>query len=95
MSTETAHDTHSFYVEIWAWLVGLLILGTIVVFLPIPKITALVVVFAIAVVKAALVVRNYMHLRGENLMIYLIAALPVLLIIGMIVTLLPDIAFRR
>jgi len=95
MSTQTAHDTQSFYVEIWAWLVGLLILGTVVVFLPIPKITALVAVFAIAVVKAILVVRNYMHLRAEHLVIYLIVALPVLLVIGMTLTLLLDIAFRR
>lgn len=89
-----AHDTDTFYVEIWAWLVGLLAIGTAVVFLPIPKLAALLVVFAVAIVKAVLVIRNYMHLKAEHLMIYLIAAIPVLLILIMAITLLPDIAFR-
>jgi caa(3)-type oxidase subunit IV len=89
-----AHDTDTFYIEIWAWLVGLLAVGTAVVFLPIPKLAALLVVFAVATVKAVLVVRNYMHLKAEHLMIYLIVAIPVLLILILAVTLLPDIAFR-
>jgi len=89
-----AHDTDTFYIEIWAWLVGLLVIGTAAVFLPIPKLAALLVVFAVATVKAVLVVRNYMHLKAEHLMIYLIAAIPVLLILILAITLLPDIAFR-
>ena len=88
------HDTDSFYIEIWAWLVGLLAIGTAAVFLPIPKLAALLVVFAVAIVKAVLVVRNYMHLKAEHLMIYLIAAIPVLLILIMAIALLPDIALR-
>jgi len=90
-----AHDTDTFYIEIWAWLVGLLAIGTAAVFLPIPKLAALLVVFAVAIVKAVLVIRNYMHLKAEHLMIYLIAAIPALLILIMAIALLPDIAFRR
>lgn len=88
-------DTDTVYVEIWAWLVSLLVVGTVVVFLPIPRLVALLVVFGVASVKAALVVRNYMHLKGEHLMIYLIAAIPLLLILIMTIALLPDIAFHR
>lgn len=90
----TVDDT-GFYCEIWAWLVGLLIAGTVVVFLPIPKLVALLLVFGVAAVKAGLVVRHYMHLKAEHLLIYLIALLPVLFVVIMAVALLPDIAFRR
>lgn len=89
-----AHDTDTFYFEIWAWLVGLLVIGTIAVFLPIPKSAALFTVFAVAAIKAVLVIRNYMHLKAEHVVIYLIAAIPVLLIVMMAIALLPDIAFR-
>jgi cytochrome c oxidase subunit IV len=52
-------------------------------------------VFAAAIVKAALVVRKYMHLEGEYWLLYAIALAPVLLIVAMAVALLPDIAFRQ
>ncbi len=95
MSIEASHDTQSFYLEVWGWLIGLLILGTLVVFLPIPRVLALIAVFGIALVKAILVVRNYMHLKAEHLIIYLIAAIPVLLIVAMLFALMPDIAFHH
>jgi caa(3)-type oxidase subunit IV len=88
-------DDSGFYCEIWAWLVGLLIAGTVVVFLPIPKLVALLLVFGVAAVKAGLVIRHYMHLKAEHLLIYLIGLLPVLFVVILVVALLPDIAFRR
>jgi len=91
----TVNDTGSFYCEIWAWLVGLLVAGTVIVFLPIPKLLALTLVFGVAAVKAGLVIRHYMHLKAEHVLIYLIALLPVIFIIIMAISLLPDIAFRR
>ena len=94
MSTSTVHDSQGFYIEIWMWLVGLLVVGTVVVFLPVPKSLALLVVFSVAAVKAVLVVRNYMHLKAEHLIIYLIVLVPTVLIVGMLIALMPDIAFR-
>ncbi len=94
MSSSTVHDSQRFYIEIWMWLVGLLVVGTVVVFLPVPKNLALLVVFAVAAVKAVLVVRNYMHLKAEHLIIYLIVLVPTVLIVGMLIALMPDIAFR-
>ncbi len=94
MSSSTVHDSQKFYIEIWMWLVGLLVVGTVVVFLPVPKNLALLVVFAVAAVKAVLVVRNYMHLKAEHLIIYLIVLVPTVLIVGMLIALMPDIAFR-
>ena len=82
-------------VRVWAWLVGLLIAGLTVFVMPIPKIAAIGLVFTAAIIKAALVVRKYMHLEAEHWLLYVIALAPVLLIIGMAITLLPDIAFKQ
>jgi hypothetical protein len=46
-------------------------------------------------VKAILVLRNYMHLHNAPPFLYVIVTVPVLLAIAMVVTLMPDIAFRR
>ena len=82
------------YVAVWVWLVTLLVAGLSVVAISLSKAIALFLIFTVAVVKAALVARHYMHLRAQPLMIYAIAGIPVLLAIGMILTLMPDIAFR-
>ncbi len=81
--------------RIWAWLVGLLIAGLTVFVMPIPKIAAIGLVFAAAIIKAALVVRKYMHLEAAHWLLYVIALVPVFLIIAMAVALLPDIALRQ
>jgi len=81
--------------RIWAWLVGLLIAGLTVFVMPIPKIAAIGLVFSAAIVKAALVVRKYMHLEAEYWLLYVIALAPVILVVIMAVALLPDIAFKQ
>ena len=63
--------------------------------LPIPRIPALLLIFGIAGFKATLVLRDYMHLRGEKILIYAIALTPLLLAIGLALVLIPDIVFRR
>lgn len=93
MSAET--HSHSHYVRIWAWLIGLLILGLGVALLPFGKAMAIFLIFAVAVVKAALVVKNYMHLTSESLLIHAIAIVPVILLICMALALVPDIVFNR
>jgi caa(3)-type oxidase subunit IV len=82
-------------IRIWEWLVGLLIIGLMVFVMPIPKVVAIGLVFAAAVVKAVLVVRKYMHLAAEHWLLYVLAITPVVLIAGMAIALLPDIAFRQ
>ena len=81
--------------RIWGWLVGLLISGLTVFVMPIPRIAAIGLVFTAAIIKAALVVRKYMHHEAEHWLLYVIALVPVLLIIAMAVALLPDIALRQ
>lgn len=82
-------------VRVWRWLVALLAAGLVAFILPIPRLAVIVLIFAVAAVKAALVVRNYMHLKAEHLLIYLIALVPVLLFLGLLLALMPDIALRR
>lgn len=79
----------------WGWLVLLLVLGLIAAYLPLPKSMVTFLVFAIATVKAAMVIYNYMHLRFENILIYAIVIVPILLFIVLTVALMPDIAFKR
>ncbi len=95
MNTETTHDTAKFYFQIWEWLIILLVVGTVIVFMPVSRGLALTIVFGVAAIKGVLVVRNYMHLKNEHLIFYLIAGLPPLLVIIMLLALLPDIAYRH
>ena len=46
-------------------------------------------VFGIAVAKASMVMRDYMHLKFETLIIHVIALIPILLIIGLALTRIP------
>jgi len=83
------------YIGVWVWLVALLAAGLAVMALPVPKLAALALIFGIASIKAALVIRNYMHLKYESLFIIAVALVPVLLFIGLAIALIPDIAMHR
>jgi caa(3)-type oxidase subunit IV len=82
-------------VSIWVWLVVLVFGGLAAAYLPMTRTTVLLLIFEIAFVKATLVARYYMHLRGEQPLIYAIAGVPVLLAIGMVLTLVPDIVLGK
>jgi caa(3)-type oxidase subunit IV len=56
-----AHAHHPNYVKIWAILLGLLVISVAGPFLGI-QIVTLITAFGIAVVKAFLVVKNFMHI---------------------------------
>ena len=93
-----AIDTHAegnLYMMIWVWLVFLLIAGLVIFVLPIPRTAAVVTIFSLAAIKATLVMRNYMHLKHEHLLLYLTVLVPLLLFIGMALTLIPDIVYRH
>ena len=83
------------YVAIWVWLVTLLVAGLFFAYLPFGKTLAVFLIFSVAIVKAFLVARHYMHLRSESVLIYAIAGIPVLLLMGMVLALVPDIVFKR
>jgi len=62
--SEAAHS-HPNYVKIWAILVGLLVVSVLGPLLEIQVVT-LITAFGIAVVKAFLVAKNFMHLNIEK-----------------------------
>lgn len=88
-------DKHAVgYLTIWMWLVVLLAAGVALIALPLSKTLAVVLIFAVATMKAVLVVRHYMHVRAQPVMVYAILSVPVVLAIALIFVLLPDIAFK-
>lgn len=93
MSTIENHDRE--YIMIWVWLVLLLGAGMMVFTLPIARMPALALIFGIAAVKATLVLRDYMHLRSERMLVYAIAFVPVILALGLALVLIPDIVYRH
>ena len=83
------------YVAVWGWLVALMIVGLAASFLPGARAFAVALIFATAVVKALLVVLNYMHLKFEPRLIYAIAIVPVLFVLVLLVALFPDFVFHH
>jgi len=92
---ERVEQERTEYITVWFWLVALLLAGVAVMALPVSKLAALALIFSIATIKAALVLRNYMHLKSESLFIMVVALVPVLLFIGLAIALIPDIAMHR
>jgi caa(3)-type oxidase subunit IV len=92
MSAEAHGPSHE---AIWLWLIALLVVGLVVAFLPFGKAMAIFLIFSVAAVKATLVARHYMHLGNETLLIYVIAGVPVLLLVGLALALVPDIVFNH
>jgi len=87
-------DSHSrHYLMIWIWLLALVVVSVAAVAV-LPKFQALVLIFAVAIVKALLVARNYMHLKNERVIIYAIVLIPLTLVIILLFALFPDFVFR-
>lgn len=89
------HPVRPGYVAIWGWLVALLVVGLAASLLPGGRVPAVTLIFAAAAAKAILVALNYMHLRFEPRLIYAIAIIPVLFVLGLMLALFPDFVFRR
>jgi cytochrome c oxidase subunit IV len=88
-----AHGPHP--VTVWVWLVICLVAGFVVFWLDLSHSLVVLLLFQIAIFKAGLVVRHYMHMKQQPVALYAIAAIPVLLLIFMVFALLPDIAYHR
>lgn len=78
---------------IWYWLMALVIVsvGASVV---LPKAEALMLIFTVAVIKALLVARNYMHLKHEKAIIYAIALVPLAFVIIFLIGVFPDFVYH-
>ena len=69
------------YLLIWVWLIALLAAGTLISTLPISKTGAVLLILLVALVKTALVVLFYMHMKFERLVpLWVVAVFPFFLI---------------
>lgn len=82
------------YFGIWIALLGLVAIS-IAASIVLPKSLALLLIFAVAIVKALLVALNYMHLKYEKLLLYIIAIVPVVIVIILLFALFPDFVFHH
>jgi len=80
------------YFGIWIALLGLVAIS-IAASIVLPKSLALLLIFAVAIVKALLVALNYMHLKYEKLLLYIIAIVPLVIVIILLFALFPDFVF--
>jgi caa(3)-type oxidase subunit IV len=78
---------------IWYWLMALVVIsvGASAV---LPKTEALLLIFAVALIKALLVARNYMHLKHEKALIYAIALVPLAFVIIFLIGMFPDFVYH-
>ncbi|MBI2363916.1 MAG: cytochrome C oxidase subunit IV family protein [Deltaproteobacteria bacterium] len=86
-----AHSRH--YLIIWVWLLALVVVSVAAVAV-LPKFQALLLIFAVAIVKAWLVARNYMHLKNERVIIYVIVLIPLTFVIILLFALFPEFVYR-
>jgi caa(3)-type oxidase subunit IV len=90
----TGEYTHSKYVVVWYWLLGLALASVLVSALPVSHTLIVVLVFGAATVKALLVALYYIHLRFEPRLVYALALVPLVLFGVLLLVLLPEIASR-
>ena len=81
------------YLMIWYWLMALVIVSVLAAFF-LPKFHALVLIFAVAIIKALLVARNYMHMKNEKAIIYAMALVPLTFVIIFLFALFPDFVYH-
>jgi caa(3)-type oxidase subunit IV len=86
-----SHSRH--YLIIWIWLLALVVVAVAAASL-LPKFQALVLIFAVAIIKALLVARNYMHLKNEQAIIYAMVLVPLTFVIILLFGLFPDFVYR-
>ena len=88
---DTEHDYHGHpkYSKILLSLLALLSLSLVIGYVVSP-IAAIVIIFATAVWKTALVMRNFMHLKFEPLVVFIIIAAVLLIIFAFFFGVYPD-----
>jgi len=77
------------YFAIWLWLIGLVFLSISASFF-LPKGAAILLIFLVALIKAVLVLLNYMHLKFERPILYGLVIVPLLIVAILIFALFPD-----
>jgi len=83
------------YFAIWTWLLLLFGVGMAVFALNLTRKMAATLIFGLAAIKAVLVLRYYMHLKREHVLIYLMVVVPLLFFAAFALSLVPDIVWRH
>lgn len=89
MSTAQNRQT----LTIWCWLMALVALSVAASHL-LPKAQALTLIFILAIIKALLVARNYMHMKHEKALTYALALVPVVFVLIFLFGLFPDFVYH-
>ncbi len=84
------HHHHPNYVRVWAILVGLLVVSVLGPMLGIRAVT-LIAAFGIALVKAYMVARNFMHLNVEKPIIHWVLGLALVIMVLLYAGVSPDV----
>lgn len=82
----------STYIKVWGWLLGLLAVSLVAGLLGARRF-AVAMIFALAVIKALLVLGNFMHLRWEPKVIWGIGAFAVFCLAALFLGVMPDLLF--
>ena len=85
-----AHTHHPNYVRVWAILVGLLLVSVTGPMLGI-RVVTLVAAFGIALVKAYMVAKNFMHLNVEKPIVHWVLGAALILMVLLYAGLAPDV----
>ena len=80
-NAQAAQPTYGKYLGIWAYLIALLITGTLISYLPISKVGVVLLILTVSLAKATLVALFYMHLKFEKWVpLWVVAIFPFFLI---------------
>ena len=90
MSAHAHAEHHTNYVKIWAILVGLLVVSVLGPMLGHPVLT-LITAFGIALVKAYLVAKNFMHLDVQKPIVHWALGLALVFMVLMYAGVMPDV----
>ena len=85
-----AHAHHRNYVKIWAILVGLLVVSVVGPMFGI-RVVTLIAAFGIALVKAYIVAKNFMHLDIEKPIVHWMLVLALVIMVLMFAGVSPDV----
>lgn len=81
MTNARPASSYGSYLAIWGWLIALLAAGTFISGLPLSKGEIILLILTVSLVKAALVILFYMHLKFEKLVpLWIVAIFPFFLI---------------
>lgn len=97
--TEHAHaeehfaGTNKLFISIWGWLVALTLVEILLAYKPMPIHLMLIVLLGLSIIKAALIVAYFMHLKFERLSLILTIVPMLIVCIMLLFVFFPD-SFR-